>query len=402
MNLRRKVVRWLRDNLDYDIDGVVFKVNSFTHQDELGVRSRSPRWAIAGKLKSQQVTTKILNIEVSLGRTGAVTPVAKLEPVSVGGVVVSNATLHNQDEIDRKDVRIGDTVLIQRAGDVIPEVVKVILAKRPGNTTSYVIPANCPVCAHEVFRPEGESVARCQNMECSAQVKGRIDHFVSKGCMDIDGFGTKLVDQLVEKKLMKNVADIYSLSLDQLSELERMAEKSAQNIMDAITASKKSSMARFIHALGIRNVGEHAAKVLEKSFSGNLENLMDAEIEALTAIHEIGGIMAESIVNFFQDDTNKKVIKACLKAGIQFEAVEQIQESEFTGKTFVFTGSLEKFSRKDAQSMVEKLGARASGSVSSKTDYLVAGPGAGSKLMKAEELNISIYSEDEFLELIGK
>jgi len=391
-----------RNELEYDIDGVVFKVNSFSHQDELGVRSRSPRWAIAGKLKSQQVTTTILSIEASLGRTGAVTPVAKLEPVSVGGVVVSNATLHNQDEIDRKDVRIGDIVLIQRAGDVIPEVVKVILEKRPENTTPYVIPASCPVCSHEVFRPEGESVARCQNMECPAQVKGRIDHFVSKGCMDIDGFGTKLVDQLVEKNLVKNVADIYSLNLDQLSELERMAEKSAQNIMDAITASKKSSMARFIHALGIRNVGVHAAKVLEKSFGGNLENLMNADIEALTAIHEIGGIMAESIINFFQDDTNQKVITACLQAGIQFDEVEPILESVFTGKTFVFTGSLEKFSRKDAQSMVEKLGARASGSVSSKTDYLVAGPGAGSKLKKAEELNISIYSEDEFLELIGK
>ena len=391
-----------RNELEYDIDGVVFKVNSFSHQDELGVRSRSPRWAIAGKLKSQQVTTTILSIEASLGRTGAVTPVAKLEPVSVGGVVVSNATLHNQDEIDRKDVRIGDIVLIQRAGDVIPEVVKVILEKRPENTTPYVIPASCPVCSHEVFRPEGESVARCQNMECPAQVKGRIDHFVSKGCMDIDGFGTKLVDQLVEKKLVQNVADIYSLNLDPLSELERMAEKSAQNIMDAITASKKSSMARFIHALGIRNVGVHAAKVLEKSFGGNLENLMNADIEALTAIHEIGGIMAESIINFFQDDTNQKVITACLQAGVQFDEVEPIQESEFTGKTFVFTGSLEKFSRKDAQSMVEKLGARASGSVSSKTDYLVAGPGAGSKLKKAEELNISIYSVDEFLELIGK
>jgi DNA ligase (NAD+) len=391
-----------RNELEYDIDGVVFKVNSFAHQDELGVRSRSPRWAIAGKLKSQQVTTKILNIEASLGRTGAVTPVAKLEPVNVGGVTVSNATLHNQDEIDRKDIRIGDTVLIQRAGDVIPEVLKVILEKRPGNTISYVIPANCPVCTHEVFRPEGEAVARCQNMECPAQVKGRIDHFVSKGCMDIDGFGTKLVDQLVEKELLKNVADIYSLNLIQLSELERMAEKSAKNIMDAITASKKSSMARFLHALGIRNVGEHASKVLEKSFSGNMNNLMDAEIEALTAIHEIGGIMAESIVDFFKDTSNRNVIQACLNAGIQFEAVEQIQESEFTGKTFVFTGSLEKFSRKEAQYMVEKLGARASGSVSSKTDFLIAGPGAGSKLKKAEELNIPVYSEDDFLDLISK
>ena len=391
-----------RNELEYDIDGVVFKVNSFAHQDELGVRSRSPRWAIAGKLKSQQVTTKILNIEASLGRTGAVTPVAKLEPVNVGGVTVSNATLYNQDEIDRKDIRIGDTVLIQRAGDVIPEVLKVILEKRPGNTISYVIPANCPVCTHEVFRPEGEAVARCQNMECPAQVKGRIDHFVSKGCMDIDGFGTKLVDQLVEKELLKNVADIYSLNLIQLSELERMAEKSAKNIMDAITASKKSSMARFLHALGIRNVGEHASKVLEKSFSGNMNNLMDAEIEALTAIHEIGGIMAESIVDFFKDTSNRNVIQACLDAGIQFEAVEQIQESEFTGKTFVFTGSLEKFSRKEAQYMVEKLGARASGSVSSKTDFLIAGPGAGSKLKKAEELNIPVYSEDDFLDLISK
>ena len=391
-----------RNKLEYDIDGVVFKVNSFAHQDELGVRSRSPRWAIAGKLKSQQVTTKILNIEASLGRTGAVTPVAKLEPVNVGGVTVSNATLHNQDEIDRKDIRIGDTVLIQRAGDVIPEVLKVILEKRPGNTISYIIPANCPVCTHEVFRPEGEAVARCQNMECPAQVKGRIDHFVSKGCMDIDGFGTKLVDQLVEKELLKNVADIYSLNLIQLSELERMAEKSAKNIMDAITASKKSSMARFLHALGIRNVGEHASKVLEKSFSGNMNNLMDAEIEALTAIHEIGGIMAESIVDFFKDTSNRNVIQACLNAGIQFEAVEQIQESEFTGKTFVFTGSLEKFSRKEAQYMVEKLGARASGSVSSKTDFLIAGPGAGSKLKKAEELNIPVYSEDDFLDLISK
>ena len=392
----------LRSQLEYDIDGVVFKVNSFTHQDELGVRSRSPRWAIAGKLKSQQVTTKILNIEASLGRTGAVTPVAKLEPINVGGVTVSNATLHNQDEIDRKDVRIGDTVLIQRAGDVIPEVVKVIMEKRPKGTLPYTLPNNCPVCSHEIFRPEGEVVARCQNMECPAQVKGRIEHFVSKGCMDIDGFGTKLVDQLVEKKLVKNVADIYSLNLGQLSELERMAEKSAQNIYESINISKSTTMARFVHGLGIRNVGEHAAKVLEKSFSGNLENLMDAGIEALTAIHEIGGIMAESIIDFFKDSSNRNVIQACLDLGIKFAKVEQIQESEFTGKTFVFTGSLEKFTRQDAQSMVEKLGARASGSVSSKTDYLVAGPGAGSKLMKAEELNISIYSEDEFLELIGK
>ena len=220
--------------------------------------------------------------------------------------------------------------------------------------------------------------------------------------MDIDGFGTKLVDQLVEKELVKNVADIYSLNLEQLSDLERMAEKSGQNMFDAVNASKSTTMARFVHGLGIRNVGEHASKVLEKSFSGNLDKLMDAEVEQLTAVYEIGGIMAESIVNFFRDDSNQKVIKACLEAGIKFDEVEQIQESEFTGKTFLFTGSLEKFSRKDAQSMVEKLGARASGSVSSKTDFVVVGPGAGSKLKKAQEFNIPVYSEDEFLELIGK
>ena len=392
----------MRNDLEYDIDGVVFKVNSFSHQDELGVRSRSPRWAIAGKLKSQQVTTKIINIEPSVGRTGAVTPVAKLGPVSVGGVIVSNATLHNQDEIDRKDVRIGDTVLIQRAGDVIPEVVKVILKKRKKESTAYTLPGRCPVCDHKVHRLKDEVVTRCINMECPAQVKGRIEHFVSKNCMDIDGFGIKLVDQLVDTKFISSVADIYSLTLEQLSDLERMAEKSAQNIMDAIDSSKSTTMARFIHGLGIRNVGDHASKVLEKSFSGNLDKLMQADMDQLTTIHEVGEIMAESIVDFFADQSNQRVIQACMDSGIKFAEVEKIQQSEFSGKTFVFTGSLEKFTRSDAQSMVEKLGARASGSVSSKTDYLVAGPGAGSKLKKAEELNVTIYSEDEFLNLIEK
>jgi DNA ligase (NAD+) len=239
-------------------------------------------------------------------------------------------------------------------------------------------------------------------MECSAQVKGRIEHFVSKNCMDIDGFGIKLVDQLVDTKFIRSVADIYTLTFEQLSDLERMAEKSAQNIMDAIDSSKSTTMARFIHGLAIRNVGDHASKVLEKSFSGNLDKLMQADMDQLTTIHEVGGIMAESIVDFFADQSNQRVVQACMDSGIKFAEVEKIQQSEFSGKTFVFTGSLEKFTRSDAQSMVEKLGARASGSVSSNTDYLVAGPGAGSKLKKAEELNITIYSEDEFLNLIGK
>ncbi len=390
----------LRNGLAYDIDGIVFKVDSFSQQEELGVRSRSPRWAIAGKLKTQQVTTVVLDIEPSLGRTGAVTPVAKLEPVEVGGVTVSNATLHNQDEIDRKDVRIGDTVLIQRAGEVIPEVVKVIKEKRPKRTQPYILPDTCPVCEQKVDRPEGEVVARCQNLNCPAQVKGRIEHFISKGCMDIDGFGTKLVDQLVEKGMVKNIADIYSLSPEKIAGLDRMAEKSAQNIIDAIQSSKNTTMARFVHALGIRNVGEHAAKVLEKYFSGDLDKLRKTGIEELTSIFEIGEIMAASIHEFFQDEDHQKIVDACLESGIKFQEVEVVQPSEFTGKTFVFTGSLEKFSRKEAQVMVEKLGARASGSVSSKTDYLVAGPGAGSKLKKAEELEITILSENEFLDLI--
>lgn len=389
-----------REELEYDIDGVVFKVNSFAEQDELGIRSRSPRWGIAGKLKTQQVTTKLLNIEPSVGRTGAVTPVAKLYPVSVGGVVVSNATLHNQDEINRKDIRIGDTVLIQRAGDVIPEVVKVIHEKRPSETKVYTLPNECPVCHHSVFRPQDEAVARCQNMECTAQVKGRIEHFVSKNCMDIDGFGIKLVNQLVDTGLIRNVADIFCLNWEQLSKLERMAEKSAQNIMDAIETAKSTTMARFVHGLGIRNVGEHAGKVLEKSFGGNLDKLMQAKMKELTVIHEIGKIMAESIVKFFADTSNQRIVQACMDSGIQFEKVEKMQESVYTGKTFVFTGSLEKFTRKDARVMVEKLGARASGSVSSKTDFVIAGTSAGSKLENAQKLGIPVLSEDEFLEMM--
>ncbi len=392
----------LRESLEYDIDGVVFKVNSFQNQDELGVRSKSPRWAIAGKLKTQQVTTKILNIEPSVGRTGAITPVAKLEPVSVGGVLVSNATLHNQDEINRKDVRIGDTALIQRAGDVIPEVIKVILSKRPSNTLPYVLPTTCPICKEKIHKPKGEAVARCQNKNCPAQIKGQIEHFVSKNCMGIDGFGTKLVEQLVNNKLISNVSDIFNLNMKVLSNLDRMAEKSAQNILDSIENSKATTLARFIHALGIRNVGEHSAKVLEKSFEGDLSLLMNATMESLMEIHEIGDIMAESIHEYFNLESNITMIQACMQSGITVKKIEKIQSSKFSGKIFVFTGSLEKFTRKDAQDMVENLGARSSNSVSRKTNFLIAGPGSGSKLNKAIELGITVLSEDEFLNKINK
>jgi DNA ligase (NAD+) len=392
----------IRNDINYDIDGVVFKVNSFNLQEELGIRSRSPRWAIAGKLKPQQMTTIVENIVVQVGRTGAITPVAKLIPVNVGGVMVSNATLHNQDEIDRKDVRIGDTVLIQRAGDVIPEVVKVILENRPENTEKYILPENCPECNHIVSRPEGEAVARCQNLSCSAQVKGKIEHFVSKNCLDIDGFGTKLVDQFVNCQLISTIADVFKLTVDDIANLERMGEKSALNLISAIEQSKNTTMARFVHGLGIRNVGEHSSKILERNFSGDIQKLANTQFEQLVNIHEIGDIMAQSIIDFFADDNNNLIIQECVQLGVKFEEVEIIQPSSISGKTFVFTGSLEKFTRKDAKDMVERLGARASGSASSKTDYLIAGPNAGSKLIKAQKLGVTILTEEEFLQLINK
>ena len=389
-----------RDSLPYEIDGTVFKVNAINQRNALGIRSRSPRWAIAGKFKAQQATTLVQNIIPSVGRTGAVTPVARLEPVNVGGVVVTNATLHNQDEIDRKDVRIGDTVLIQRAGDVIPEVVKVIPAKRPPETKTYQLPTACPSCGQEVFRPEGEVVARCQNLSCPAQVKGRIEHFVSKGALDIDGFGEKLVDQLVDKKLILTVDDIFKLNFDDLVNLDRMAEKSALNILTAIQDSKQTTFARFVYALGIRNVGAHLSKVLEKAFVGDIEKFMNAEEEELEAIDEVGPIVAETITTFLSNCTNTDVIESCLSLGIRLKKVEEPKSLLLQGKTFVFTGALTQFSRNEAKEMTEAHGGKVSGSVSKNTDFVVAGPGAGSKLNKATELDIPVLSEAEFLDML--
>ena len=387
-----------RDSLPYGIDGTVFKVNAINQRNALGIRSRSPRWAIAGKFKAQQATTLVQNIIPSVGRTGAVTPVARLEPVNVGGVVVTNATLHNQDEIDRKDVRVGDTVLIQRAGDVIPEVVKVIPAKRPPETKTYQLPTECPSCGQEVSRPEGEVVTRCQNLSCPAQVKGRIEHFVSKGALDIDGFGEKLVDQLVDKKLILTVDDIFKLNFDDLVNLDRMAEKSALNILTAIQDSKQTTFARFVYALGIRNVGAHLSKVLEKAFVGDIEKFMKAAEEELEAIDEVGPIVAETITTFLSNCTNTNVIESCLSLGIQLKKVEEPKSLLLQGKTFVFTGALTQFSRNEAKEMTEAHGGKVSGSVSKNTDFVVAGPGAGSKLKKATELNIPVLSEAEFLD----
>jgi len=389
-----------RDSLPYEIDGTVFKVNAINQRNALGIRSRSPRWAIAGKFKAQQATTLVQNIIPSVGRTGAVTPVARLEPVNVGGVVVTNATLHNQDEIDRKDVRIGDTVLIQRAGDVIPEVVKVIPAKRPPETKAYQLPTACPSCGQEVFRPEGEVVARCQNLSCPAQVKGRIEHFVSKGALDIDGFGEKLVDQLVDKKLILTVDDIFKLNFDDLVNLERMAEKSALNILTAIQDSKQTTFARFVYALGIRNVGAHLSKVLEKAFVGDIKKFMNAAAEELETIDEVGPIVAETITTFLSNCTNTDVIESCLSLGIRLKKVEEPKSLLVQGKTFVFTGALTQFSRNEAKEMTEAHGGKVSGSVSKNTDFVVVGPGAGSKLKKATELDIPVLSEAEFLDML--
>mgnify|MGYP000285895810 FL=1 len=389
-----------RNNLPYEIDGTVFKVNNYDEREDLGTRSRSPRWAIAGKFKAQQATTVIHDIHVQVGRTGALTPVAKLDPVYVAGVTVTNATLHNQDEIDRKDIRIGDTVLIERAGDVIPKVVKVIIEKRPKGTNPFIIANQCPVCDHEAFRPEGEAILRCGNISCPRQIKGRIQHFASKLALDIDGLGEKIVDQLVEEGLIQSIDDLFTLKQKPLAELDRLGEKSAENLVEAISNSKDTTFARFIYALGIRNVGEHIAKVLEKQHSGNLTEFQNTTIEELEAIDEIGPIVAETVIQFWSDDSNKKMVQNCLDYGVRLATVEVNENQPFAGQIFVFTGSLEKFTRKEAKDTLENLGGKASSSVSKKTDFVIAGPGAGSKLKKAGELGVDVLTEEEFLDMV--
>ena len=389
-----------RNTLPYEIDGTVFKVNKNEQRNVLGARSRSPRWAIAGKFKSQQVTTIVTDIIASVGRTGAITPVAKLNPVNVGGVIVTNATLHNQDEIIRKDIRIGDTVLIQRAGDVIPEIVKVIQGKRSSNTVQYLLPKLCPACEHEVFRPEGEAISRCQNLSCPAQVKGRIEHFISKSALDIDGFGEKLVNQLVDNKMIQTVDDIFKLNFQDLVNLERMAEKSAQNIIDAIDSSKKTTFNRFVYALGIRNVGSHLSKVIERAFNANINDFINATFEALEKIDEVGPIVAETITRFWKDRSNIDVVESCLALGVKLDSGSELHSKKLENKIIVFTGTLTQFSRAEANAMTESHGGKSTGSVSKNTDYLVAGNAAGSKLNKAKKLGVAVLTEEEFLKLI--
>jgi len=389
-----------REILPYDIDGMVIKVDARTLQDQLGTTSRSPRWAIAYKFKAIQATTRLEAIEVQVGRTGALTPVAHLTPVSVGGVVVSRATLHNQDEIDRKDVRIGDTVLVQRAGDVIPEVVMPVVSKRRGDERRFRMPDVCPSCGASVVRTEGEIAVRCFNADCPAQLKERIRHFASKNAFDIDGLGEKLVDQLVSRGLVASFPDLFGLEAADLAGLDRMAEKSAANLIAALQDSKTISFDRFIFALGIRHVGEHVARLLAKHFPG-VAALQAADRDALEAIEGIGPIVAASVASFFSREENTGMIRRLLDSGVQITMDQAEPDTHLSGLTFVLTGTLARMSRAQAQGLIEAAGGKVTGSVSRKTDYVVAGTSPGSKIDKARQLNVAVIDEARLWEMLG-
>ncbi|MFA5242286.1 MAG: NAD-dependent DNA ligase LigA [Sulfuricella sp.] len=391
-----------RDSLPYEIDGVVYKVNSLAQQAQLGFVSRAPRWAVAHKFPAQEALTEVLGIDVQVGRTGALTPVARLRPVFVGGVTVTNATLHNEDEIRRKDVHIGDTVIVRRAGDVIPEVVGVVPEKRPAQAVAFVMPTACPVCGSHVARDPEEAVARCSGgLYCPAQRKQALLHFASRRAMDIEGLGDKLVEQLVDKEIVHNPADLYRLGMPALAGLERMAEKSAQNTLDAIEKSKRTTLARFVYALGIRNVGEATAKELARHF-GNLEGLMEADMADLQQVADIGPVVAQSILEFLAETHNREVIEQLRGAGVEWpeEVGAGPANGALSGRTFVLTGALPNLSREQAKEAIEALGGKVSGSVSKKTHYVVAGADPGSKYDKALALGIKILDEDELLELL--
>ncbi len=389
-----------REQLQYEIDGLVIKVNSIAQREAIGIKSRSPRWAIAYKFPARQEITQILDIKAQVGRTGTLTPVAIMKPVQIGGVEVSRATLHNQDEIDKKDVRIGDWVVLQRAGDVIPEVVKVIEGRRTGNEKKYQLPKTCPVCGSHVVRLPGEAAHRCQNLSCPAQLKQQIGHFASRGAMDIEGLGDKLIEQLVDKGFVKDTADLYILTRQQWANLERMADKSAQNIIDALEKSKNISLDRFIYSLGIRFVGEHTAGLLADHFK-TLSTLKKTTYDELLTIYEIGPQSAQSIIQFFNEPKNLNTIDRLLKAGIHIQQKEQKESDKLAGKTFVFTGTLESMTREEAERLVKSLGGRAASSVSKKTDYVVVGTDPGSKATKAEGLGVAILTEEAFNRLIS-
>ncbi len=390
-----------RDGLDYEVDGLVLKVDRLDFQEELGERSREPRWAIALKFPARQETTRIKDIIVNVGRTGALTPAAELEPVNVGGVTVRRATLHNQDEINRKDVRIGDKVLVQRAGDVIPEVVKVIDDGRRGKRVEYKLPERCPACGARAERPPDEAVLRCININCPAQIKERIEHFASKGAMDIEGLGEKLVEQFFQEGLVKEVQDLYRLKKQDLVKLERMADKSASNLLRAIEGSRHVTLDRFLYALGIRHVGQYVARLLARSF-GSLEKVMEASGEDLVKVQGIGPEVASSVRAFFDREENRKLVKELLEAGVKPRSAAQAKapESPFSGKTVVLTGSMDSMTRSEAAAKIEGLGGHVATSVSKKTDLVIAGHEPGSKYDKARRLGVPIADEKEFEKML--
>lgn len=393
-----------RPTLPFDIDGVVYKVNRIAQQQALGFVSRAPRFAIAHKFPAEEATTVLLGIDVQVGRTGAITPVARLQPVFVGGTTVSNATLHNEDELRRKDLKIGDTVVVRRAGDVIPEVAAVIYAKRPADAAEFVMPTACPECGSAILRLEGEAVARCTGgLVCPAQRKQALLHYASRRAVDIEGLGDKLVDQLVDAELVHTPADVYHLTLEKIAALDRMAEKSAQNLLQSIERSKQTTLARFLFGLGIRQIGETTAKDLAKHF-GQLHRIMHATIEELLEVRDVGPIVAESLKRFFDEPHNREVVTALQNAGVSWDEFEplarDIATGPLVGKTVVLTGTLASLSRDEAKEKLEALGAKVSGSVSKKTDFVVAGLDAGSKLEKAIALGVAVLDEAALLDLL--
>ncbi|MCO4862279.1 NAD-dependent DNA ligase LigA [Cupriavidus sp. WGlv3] len=393
-----------RDDLPYDIDGVVYKVNALAEQERLGFVSRAPRFALAHKFPAQEMTTIVEDIEVQVGRTGAITPVARLKPVFVGGVTVTNATLHNEDEIRRKDVHVGDTVIVRRAGDVIPEVVAVVTERRPADARAFVMPSACPVCGSHIEKLEDEAIARCTGgLICAAQRKQSLLHFAQRRAMDIEGLGDRLVEQLVDQGIVRTPADLYKLGVAKLAALERMADKSAANLVAAIDKSRATTMNRFIFALGIRHVGEATAKDLARHF-GKLDALLAADEAALLEVNDVGPVVAQSIANFLAEPHNVEVIEQLRAAGVHWPESEPVAKAPapLSGKTFVLTGTLPTLSREDAKELLEAAGAKVAGSVSKKTDYVVAGAEAGSKLDKAEALGVPVLDEAGMLALLAQ
>lgn len=394
-----------RDSLGYDIDGVVYKVDSLAMQRELGFVARAPRWAVAHKFPAQEELTVVEGVEFQVGRTGALTPVARLEPVFVGGVTVSNATLHNIDELHRKDVRVGDTVIVRRAGDVIPEVVSVVASRRPKQTKRVQLPERCPICDSHVRREDGEAVARCTGgLFCRAQRAEALKHFVSRRAMDIEGLGAKLIEQFVEEDRIKNPAELYELTREELAERERMGEKSAENLVNSIDKSKATTLARFLFALGIREVGEATAQSLAAYF-GNLPAIAEADADALVKVPDVGPVVAQRIRDFFDEEHNLEVIRQLQELGVHWQDTDPMQVAEdgpFTGKTFVITGTLPSMTRDEAKALIQQKGGKVTGSVSKKTSYLLAGEKAGSKLSKAQQLDVEVLDLDGLMALLKR